>query len=282
MRPSISSVYYYNLNAYDMVKENIAAGFYQTEINDFHYRKFMTKEEDVRGFRRYIDDLGFSIPQGHLIFMNEGNITSYDNDYAIDNLKRNLEVFHELGVKAAVLHYSNFGSDWDPVNEWFDVRIEALNKLIDFIKDTDMVICLENLSRIHDHDAGHLVKMCKAVDNQAHIGICLDTGHLNISKGGNPYDFIMQAGKYLKAMHVHENRGEIHGLIGGQCDWHLMPFGGGNVNWEAVKRGVKELNYQGLFSFELDYAGICAAAPIEVKRVQAKYMLELYRAYFAF
>ncbi len=115
MKPSISSAYFYNLNEYEMVKEYIDAGFYQTEINDCHFRKFMTKEADVKEFRHYIDDLGFSIPQGHLIFMNEGNITSYDNTYAIDNLKRNLDVFYELGVKAAVLHYSNFGTDWDPV-----------------------------------------------------------------------------------------------------------------------------------------------------------------------
>ena len=278
MKPSISSIYFDMVDAYQMVKENIAAGFYQTEICECHYNQFMDKTQNVREYRTYIDDLGFSIPQGHLVFMNRGDITSRDNTYAIDNLKRNLDVFNELGVKAAVIHYSNYGTDWDPVEEWFDVRVEALNKLTDYIKDTDMVICLENLSRVWDYDAGHLLKMCLAVDNKKNIGICLDTGHLNISKFGNPYDFMMQAGDYLKAMHVHDNKGEHDGMIGLPCDSHMMPFDGGNVKWEEVKRGVKELNYQYLFSFEL----LNQNTPLEVKRIQAKYLMEIYKAYFEF
>ena len=277
MKPSISSRFFDMLDAYEMPKAFIEAGFYQTEICEMHYQSFMKNKEERKTYKAYIDDLGFSVPQGHMFFMNKGNITSYDNTYAIDNLKRNLEVFYDLGVKAAVLHYSNYGTDVDPVEDWFDVRIEALNKLTEHIKGTDMFICLENLSRIHDHDAGHLLKMCKAVDNPQNLGICLDTGHLNISQNGNPYDFIMQAKDYLKAMHVHDNRGEQHGLKGVPCDWHIMPFAGGNINWEDVKNGVKEINYQGLFSFELIYN-----APIEIKKIQAKYIMECYKNYFEF
>lgn len=277
MKPSISSAFFESLNPYEMVEVMQECGYNQTEINEEHFKPFY-RDLDVNEYRRFIDDRGFSIPQGHLVFMNEGNITSIDNTYAIDNLKRNLEVFEKLGVKAAVLHYSNFGTDWVPWEDWFDVRIDALRQLTDFIKGTDMVICLENLSRLYDFDAGHLLRLCKAVNNE-HIGICLDTGHLNISKRGNQYDFIMQAGKYLKAMHVHENYGEHDGLIGVQCDLHLPPFSsGGNVNFEDVRRGVKDLNYQGLFSYELTGT----AAPIEVKKIQARALLEIYNTYFAF
>lgn len=277
MKPSISSAFFGMLDPYEMAKTYKEIGFDQTEINEGHFMPFYRKEKDVREYRRFIDDLGFGIPQGHLIFMNAGNITSVDNTYAIDNLKRNLDVFYELGVKSAVIHYSNFGTDVEPIEKWFDVRVDALNQLTEHIKGTDMVICLENLSRIHDLDAGHLLKMCKAVDDQSHLGICLDTGHLNISQRGNQYDFIMQAGKYLKAMLVHDNRGEQHGLKGLPCDWHIMPFDGGNIKWDDVRRGVKELNYQHLFSFEL---GI--NAPLEIKKIMAKYLLDVYRTYFEF
>ena len=249
MKPSISSAFFSMLDPYEMAKVYKEIGFDQTEINEEHFMTFYNKERDVREYRRFIDNLGFSIPQGHLIYMNSGNITSVDNTYAIDNLKRNLDVFYELGVKAAVINYSNFGTDVEPIEKWFDVRVDALNQLIEHIKGTDMVICLENLSRIHDFDAGHLLKMCKAVDDQSHIGICLDTGHLNISQYGNQYDFIMQAGDYLKAMHVHDNRGEQHGLKGLPCDWQITPFDSGNENWENLRRGVRELNYQHLFIF---------------------------------
>ncbi|MGN0180242.1 MAG: sugar phosphate isomerase/epimerase family protein, partial [Monoglobaceae bacterium] len=177
MKPSISSAFFKSLNPYEMVEAMQECGYNQTEINEEHFKPFY-RDLDINEYRRFIDGRGFSILQGHLVFMNEGNITSIDNTYAIDNLKRNLEVFEKLGVKAAVLHYSNFGTDWVPWEEWFDVRVDALRQLTDFIKGTDMVICVENLSRLYDFDAGHLLKLCKAVNNE-HIGICLDTGHLN-------------------------------------------------------------------------------------------------------
>lgn len=277
MKPSISSVFFGMLDPYEMAKTFKEIGFDQTEINEEHFMTFYRKEKDVREYRRFIDDIEFSIPQGHLIYMNAGNITSTDNSYAIDNLKRNLDVFYELGVKSAVIHHGNFGTDVEPIEKWFDIRVDALNQLIEYIKDTDMVICLENLSRLYDFDAGHLLKICKAVDDQSHIGICLDTGHLNISQFGNQYDFIMQAGEYLKAMHVHDNQGEQHGLKGLPCDWHIMPFDSGNVNWEDVRRGVRELNYQHLFSFE-----VAPPAPLEIKKIQAKYLLDVYKNYFEF
>ena len=96
MKPGISSCYFDMLDAYEMAKTFVECGYDQTEINEEHYKCFY-QEKDVRAYRRYIDELGFFIPQGHLVYMNEGNITSYDNTYAVDRLKKNLEVFYELG-----------------------------------------------------------------------------------------------------------------------------------------------------------------------------------------
>ena len=277
MKPGISSLFFNMLDPYEMAKTFVELGFCQTEINERHYMPFYHKELDVKEYRKYIDDLGFSIPQGHLFFHNKGNITSLDNAYAISNLKRALDVFYELGVKAAVLHYVNFETSVTPVETFFDVRIDALNQLISHIKGTDMSICLENLSSIYDFDAGHLLKMCKAVNDPRHMGICLDTGHLHLAQKGNQYDFIMQAGTFLKAMHVHDNRGEYNGLKDGSCDWHCMPFGSGTINWHDVKKGVKDSQYDGLFSFEVGGSGT-----LEIKRLQARYMLDVYHTFFEY
>lgn len=265
------------LNPYEMAKTFVELGYHQTEINEQHYMQFYRREMDVKEYKKYIDDLGFAIPQGHLIFMNKGNITSADNTYAISNLKRNLDVFYELGVKAAVIHCINYDTTSLPMEAMFDIRVNALNQLIAHIEGTDMSICIENLSSVYEFDAGQALKLCKAVDNPKHIGICLDTGHLHIAQRGNQYDFIMQAGKFLKAMHVHDNRGEHNGLKGLPCDWHCMPFDAGNINWEDVKKGVRDNQYDGLFSYELG-----SKAPLEIKKIQAKYLLDCYNTYFSF
>lgn len=278
MKPSISSNYLKNLDPYEMASTYCELGYRQTEIGIKHTDYFLEAGEDAAAYRRYIDGLGFSIPQGHLIFGARGDITSSDNTVAVANLKRNLDVFLELGVKAAVIHYSHNGTDLDPIEEWFDQRVKALNELCNYVKGTELVICVENLSRIHDHDAAHLLSLCRAVDNQENIGICLDTGHLHIA-GGDQYDFIMQAGKYLRSVHVHDNFGELMNAEGKYCDdRHMMPFDCGTVNWDRLRRGLREVGYGGLFSYELGNAGI----PMEIKRLQAAYLLEVYNTYFAF
>ncbi|MBQ8174697.1 MAG: hypothetical protein IJ009_04770 [Clostridia bacterium] len=92
-------------------------GYRQTEIGTRHTDYFLETGGDAVAYKRYIDDLGFSIPQGHLIFGPRGDITSMDNSVTVGNLKRNLDVFLELGVRAAVIHYSSHGTDLDPIEK---------------------------------------------------------------------------------------------------------------------------------------------------------------------
>ena len=94
MKPSISSGFFSMLDAYEMVKAFREAGYANSEINEVHYKPFMRKQKDAAAFKKFYDEEGFAFPQGHLIFMNQGDITSRDNTYAIDNLKRNLDTFH--------------------------------------------------------------------------------------------------------------------------------------------------------------------------------------------
>lgn len=277
MKPAINSMFFNELSVYEIPKAFIEAGYYQMDLDEQKASLFMRGKEDVKEYKKYIEDLGFSIPQAHLIFKGKGNITSYDNTYAIENLKQNLEIFNELGVESAVLHYINYGSDHIPFDELFDMRVDALNQLTDHIKDTKMSVCVENLCKVRDFDAGYLLKMCKKVKNQNNIGICLDTGHLHIANKGNQYDFIKQAGRYLKALHIHDNRGIQYGLEGFQCDWHTIPFTAGTINWDDVRDGLKETNYQGVFSYEIE-----SNAPLEIKKLQAKYLLDCYKIYFDF
>ncbi len=276
MLPAFASGFVSEMDCYQMADFFVETGVNNIMLARYHYLPFLNGEKDVKEYKKYIDDIDFHIPEGHLLIAGPGNITSLDNEYAMDNLKRNLDVFYELGVKNAIIHYANCGTHLDPIEKWFDVRIDALNKLIKHIEGTDMVICLENLSRIHDYDAGHLLTMCKAVDNPEHIGICLDTGHLNLAEASkNQYDFIMQAGKWLKAIHIHDNKGPEKG-----GDAHAMPFDLGSVNWADVKRGLMKVNYQQRFTYELCQR--FASNPIEIKKLQVQYLLGIYNAYFAF
>ena len=75
------------------------------------------------------------------------------------------------------------------------------------------------------------------------IGICLDTGHLNLVAEKDQAHFIRTAGKYLKALHLADNDGS--------GDQHLMPSALGQVDFEAVFREAKKIGYDSIYNYEV-------------------------------
>ncbi|MEG1806200.1 MAG: hypothetical protein RR327_07405, partial [Clostridia bacterium] len=59
-------------------------------------------EKTGRDFKRYMDDLGFSAPQGHLKL--ECDICEDDPTALLDELKAWIELYREAGVKKMVFH----------------------------------------------------------------------------------------------------------------------------------------------------------------------------------
>ena len=97
-----------------------------------------------------------------------------------------------------------------------------------------------------------------------HLGVCLDTGHLNLRPGESQYDFIKNCGSRLKALHIADNEG--------QTDQHMMPYGKGRVNWNDVIKGLTEVGYTGLFNLEIPGE---AHGPMEIKLAKLRYVREI-------
>ncbi len=82
---------------------------------------------------------------------------------------------------------------------------------------------------------------------------------------GDQVDFILKAGSYLKALHIHGNDGE--------SDMHIMPYGQayyrGYIDWIEVVRALKNIDYKGLFNLEI---GGEAACPYKIKMAKLDYL----------
>ena len=80
--------------------------------------------------------------------------------------------------------------------------------------------------------------------NTKSVGICWDTGHAKLQYG----DYDMEVLKFCKdkliCTHVHDNYYNQ--------DLHGFPFTG-IIDWKALMATLKEIDYQGDFSFELGY-----------------------------
>ena len=73
------------------------------------------------------------------------------------------------------------------------------------------------------------------------VGFCFDSGHAHIN--GN-FDRLFGFGERLKALHLHDNRGER--------DDHQPPFWG-TIDWKRVLRWIKDRRYAKPINFEITH-----------------------------
>ncbi|MDP6777367.1 MAG: sugar phosphate isomerase/epimerase, partial [Candidatus Latescibacteria bacterium] len=241
MKPGMWTSYLHELSPEDMVVWFAEKDWLHLELSDEHGAELLRRgsPEGVGSkLRTFAEDHAVRFPQGHLWL--KFDITAKDPQESLDDLKPWLDLFDALGVRACVLHPGgkallDRGVDSGSVR---GARIEALGAITDYLRDTDLVICLENMARMED--AGQLLDLIQGV-GATNLGICLDTGHLHLA-GGNPAEFVLQSGDLLQALHIADNEGET--------DQHLMPFGRGTVDWDGFVPALKRIGYEGLYNFE--------------------------------
>ena len=238
---SIWSQYYRTEQPEEAILEFEKDGMTHIELSFEHSAAILKRSEDHiaegRRFAAFMAEHGISAPQGHLSFP-----THFCTDQGyIDTLVREIELFEAIGIKYAVLH-CDFMQDVEiGYDERRELNIIKLRELCDRISHVDITLCLENLCQ-HVLSADELLEIIDKVGSDK-LGICLDTGHLNIQKKNTQGEFIRKAGKYLKALHVHDNNGS--------GDQHILPFAKGNINFREIIQALKEINYEGLFNFEI-------------------------------
>jgi sugar phosphate isomerase/epimerase len=168
-------------------------------------------------------------------------------------LRRWLDLYLALGIRAAVLHPGG-GKHQDPAAR-LDEQLRSLAELTGHVRGSGLVLCLENCS------SGDALRPLLAATSPDEVGVCLDTGHLNLtaeSQGG----FIRACGPRLRALHLAEN--DRSG------DQHAFPYArGGCVPWDEVAAALAEVRYGGLLNFEVPGERLC---PLPVRRLKLVYL----------
>lgn len=209
---------------------------------------------------QYAADQGFCIPQGHLRFKQ-----GLCDDKAVELLKWDLELFAAIGIRAAVLH-CNGGNDL-PEEARRDLWVQNLHTLSEFVEGTGVTLCLENLGSTPATHTAEKLKALIADAGSNNLGICLDMGHLHLTNARgqtsqSQREFILSAGKLLKALHVTNNSG------GG--DDHLMPYSSRlGIDFQEVIRALDDIGYKGLFNLEI--LGECRA-PMAIRRAKLDFI----------
>ena len=192
----------------------------------------------VRSIKKVGDDNGIICNQTHAPYPTQAEgMEKYT--------KRAIECTAELGAKYCIVHPLSLSPLQDNVRYYTD--------LLPFAKEHGVTIATENM---FGWDSNENHASTAALSNHAEFGkifeelsddnlvACLDIGHAEMrGLGTSAVDMIHALGSKLCALHIHDN--DKH------RDLHQIPFSK-NIDYDAIVKALKEINYQGYFTLEAD------------------------------
>ena len=260
LKLSMWTSFFIELSPEEALAELADAGWRCTELSDEHSRTLLDRGEPEaigKAYRRAAADRGVAVDQGHLwLVVDIAPIDESQRRHVVDGLRRWLDLYLAIGIRAAVVHPGG-GEHAEPAPR-LDAQVRTLAELTDHLRGSDLTICLENCS------SGEALEPILDRTDPAHVGVCLDTGHLNLTDESQR-GFIRACGPRLRALHLAEN--DKSG------DQHNMPYArGGCVPWADIAAALADVGYAGLLNFEVPGENRC---PIPVRRLKLAYLREL-------
>ena len=156
-----------------------------------------------------------------------------------------------LGSKYMVVHpVMPYGWNKEDDPAWTVSLNEAYwHEVCDKAREYGVNVALENMPCGH-HSIGTLPQVADFVRRMDidNFCICYDTGHSNVTKD-KVYDAMVAAGDKLQVLHIHDNR---------HVDEHRFPHTG-SFDWNAFKRGLGAIGFDGVYSLEISIGPQCPA-----------------------
>ena len=259
---SIWSSYYDTVNPEDAVKEFLKDGIRVAELSAEHANALLARSENHietgKIFADFLKAHKFSMPQGHV----SPPFDFASNEESLERYVRNLELFEAVGVKCAVFHCDYMRGVDIPYEEKLKKNVAQMRKLAALIEHIDITVCIENCCGM-SKSIDDILFMLDCLNNPK-FAICLDTGHLNVSKAESHREFILKAGDKLRALHIADNDGSD--------DQHVMPFCSGSVDFVEVVKALSEIGYDGLFNYEIPGECNLNPVPFELLHEKVKYI----------
>lgn len=223
----------------DFGMANVVGWIYQCDEQELETR--------LKAEKAAMDAAGIQISQVHGSWRwptQDG--TEEDRAELIQFMERSLLATYILGCKYWVIHpFFPFGLEdkgTEHEQETWDINMACMKKLLPIAKGYGITICLENmpLTKFSISSPTEILKFVRAVDDE-NFKICLDTGHAHPHRDTTPAKAVLELGKQIKVLHVHDNRGD--------GDLHLLPYFG-EIDWPAFGKALKEIGFDGVFSYE--------------------------------
>ena len=173
-------------------------------------------------------------------------IEEYDRVWSVREVEKTALALLRLGGEILVVHPGSEIKDEKTRKARREKSEQSLEEILKFCEHWEIKIALENTLPGKTGDSIPEILEIVRNFNSKNLGICLDTGHCNITSSlynhSGVVECLPEIKDYLCHLHIHDNSGK--------SDDHCLPFKG-NIDWKRFVKGLKEINYQGVFMFEL-------------------------------
>jgi len=178
-----------------------------------------------------------------------------ERSQSIKLLTYTLEYCKAIECSIAVVHPSHLDSLSIGTKAMKRNSVEALMEIVPRAEALGVKIALENMIKTKEKPrfGSRVTDLIETIEEvgSSYLGVCIDTGHTNLSMHASKHDIsledeIVLAGKRLWTLHINDNDGKE--------DHHWSP-GDGNIDWSQVIRGLRKVNYKGVFMTEVAEKG---------------------------
>lgn len=173
-------------------------------------------------------------------------IEEYDRVWSVREVEKTALALLRLGGEILVVHPGSEIKDERMRKARREKSKQSLEEILKFCEHWGIKIALEDTLPGKTGDSITEILEIVGNFNSKNMGICLDTGHCNITSSlynhSGVVECLPEIKNYLCHLHVHDNFGK--------SDDHSQLFEG-NIDWKGFVSGLKKLKYQGAFMFEL-------------------------------
>lgn len=211
--------------------------------------------EHTAWIRKLANDCGVEFNQAHAPFVFKWSDRTVWETIAQPRVLRSVEIAALAGAHTIVVHPIHHFPYPGREEEMHQMNIEYYQAFIPLCRQYGIKVAVENMWQrdpirkyIIDDVGSRAAALARLVDELNAIApgcftACLDLGH-SVLVGEETQDAIrVLGGERLGALHIHDND-----YI---SDQHTLP-GLGRMNWPAITAALKEIGYQGEFTYEAD------------------------------
>lgn len=196
--------------------------------------------------KRFSDEYNIKLSYHLPFYMPEAYEQIDPSDLEKEIRKKTIDLFaklinraSEIGIDKFIVHASKEPITYDVRRQRMEYAKQSLCQLADIAQKCGGVIAVEDLPRTCLGNTSE--EILELLEADSRLMVCLDTNHLLHESNA---DFIRKIGNRIITTHISD-----YDFIN---ERHWLP-GEGKVNWNDVLDALGEINYSGVWMYEISY-----------------------------